>query len=60
MWAAISLPTFLAVLRIEGMKLRALPLGDADKLVIGETVIAIGSPLWVAGGPTVTGLTTAA
>jgi len=42
------------------MKLRALPLGDADKLVIGETVIAIGSPLWVAGGPTVTGLTTAA
>ena len=42
------------------MKLRALPLGDADKLVIGETVIAIGSSLWVEGGPTVTVLTTSA
>jgi S1-C subfamily serine protease len=58
--AAISLPTFLAVLRIKGMKLRALPLRDSDKLVIGETVIAIGSPLWVEGGPTVTVLTTSA
>ena len=38
----------------------ALPLRDSDKLVIGETVIAIGSPLWVEGGPTVTVLTTSA
>ena len=60
MWAAISLPTFLAVLRIEGMNLRALPLGDSDKLVSGETVIAIGNPLWIAGGATVAGPATSA
>ncbi len=46
--------TDLAVLKIEGKNLRALPLGDSDKLAIGETVIAIGSPLWIEGGPTVT------
>jgi len=46
--------TDLAVLKIEGTDLRALPLGDSDKLAIGETVIAIGSPLWIEGGPTVT------
>jgi S1-C subfamily serine protease len=42
------------------MNLGALPLGVADKLAIGETVTAIGSPLWIEGGPTVTVLTTAA
>ena len=46
--------TDLAVLRIEGKNLRPLPLGDPAKLKIGETVIAIGSPLWIEGGPTVT------
>jgi len=46
--------TDLAVLKIEGNSLRPLPLGDSAKLVIGETVIAIGSPLWIEGGPTVT------
>jgi len=46
--------TDLAVLKIEGKDLRALPLGDSDRLAIGETVIAIGSPLWIEGGPTVT------
>jgi serine protease Do len=46
--------TDLAVLKIEGRDLRALPLGDSDRLAIGETVIAIGSPLWIEGGPTVT------
>ena len=46
--------TDLAVLEIEGRNLRALPLGDSSKLAIGETVIAIGSPLWIEGGPTVT------
>jgi serine protease Do len=29
-------------------------LGDSAKLSLGETVIAIGSPLWIEGGPTVT------
>ncbi len=46
--------TDLAVLKIEGKDLRALPLGDSNRLAIGETVIAIGSPLWIEGGPTVT------
>jgi len=46
--------TDLAVLKIEGRDLRALPLGDSNRLAIGETVIAIGSPLWIEGGPSVT------
>jgi S1-C subfamily serine protease len=46
--------TDLAVLKIEGKDLRALPFGDSDRLAIGETVIAIGSPLWIEGGPSVT------
>lgn len=46
--------TDLAVLKIEGKNLKALPLGDSAKLAIGETVIAIGSPLWIEGGPSVT------
>jgi S1-C subfamily serine protease len=46
--------TDLAVLKIEGKDLRAVPLGDSARLAVGETVIAIGSPLWLEGGPTVT------
>jgi len=46
--------TDLAVLKIDGKGLRPLPLGDSSRLKIGETVIAIGSPLWIEGGPTVT------
>ena len=46
--------TDLAVLKIEGKNLRPLPLGDSSRLAIGESVIAIGSPLWIEGGPTVT------
>src|SRR5215510_15079051 len=44
----------LAVVRIDGTKLPVLPLGDSTKLSVGETVIAIGNPLWLEGGPTVT------
>ena len=44
----------LAVLKIEGKGLPALRLGDSSKLAVGETVVAIGSPLWIEGGPTVT------
>jgi S1-C subfamily serine protease len=44
----------LAVLKIEGAKLPVLRLGDSRKLTAGETVIAIGNPLWLEGGPTVT------
>ncbi|MBI1736535.1 MAG: trypsin-like peptidase domain-containing protein [Candidatus Rokubacteria bacterium] len=46
--------TDLAVLKIEGSDLPVLPLGDSRALRIAETVLAIGSPLWLEGGPTVT------
>ena len=44
----------LAVLKIEGPGLPFLPLGDSARLAVGESVVAIGSPLWIEGGPTVT------
>ena len=44
----------LAVIKIDGPKLPVLPLGDSRKLTVGETVIAIGNPLWLEGGPSVT------
>jgi serine protease Do len=44
----------LAVVKIDGAKLPVLSLGDSTKLAVGETVIAIGNPLWLEGGPTVT------
>ena len=46
--------TDLAVLRIEGGSLPALRLAASSTLAVGETVVAIGSPLWIEGGPTVT------
>ena len=46
--------TDLAVLKIKGRGLPALKLGASSKLAVGETVVAIGSPLWIEGGPTVT------
>ena len=44
----------LAVLKIEGRDLPVLRLGASSKLAVGETVVAIGSPLWIEGGSTVT------
>ena len=46
--------TDLAVVRIEGKKLPTARLGDSARLSVGETVVAIGNPLWIEGGPTVT------
>ena len=46
--------TDLAVLKIEGKGLAVLRLGASSTLAVGETVVAIGSPLWIEGGPTVT------
>ncbi len=46
--------TDLAVLKIDGSNLPAAPLGDSSRLPIGETVVGIGYPLWIEGGPTVT------
>ena len=46
--------TDLAVLKVEGKNLPALRLGNSASLRVGESVVAIGSPLWIEGGPTVT------
>jgi S1-C subfamily serine protease len=46
--------TDLAVLKIDGQGLATVPLGDSGRLSVGETVVAVGSPLWIEGGPSVT------
>lgn len=46
--------TDLAVVRIDGKQLPTAHLGDSARLAVGETVVAIGNPLWIEGGPTVT------
>jgi putative serine protease PepD len=39
----------LAVLKINALGLKALQFGDSDKIAVGDTVIAIGSPLGLSG-----------
>lgn len=39
----------LAVLKISGAMLKALQFGDSDKVAVGDSVIAIGSPLGLSG-----------
>ncbi len=39
----------LAVIRVQARKLTALPLGNSDSIVVGDPVIAIGSPLGLSG-----------
>lgn len=46
--------TDLAVVKIDAPALPSLPLADSARLSVGETVVAVGSPLWIEGGPTVT------
>ncbi|MCO6501765.1 MAG: trypsin-like peptidase domain-containing protein [Acidimicrobiales bacterium] len=46
--------TDLAVLRVDRRDLTPVDLGSADTLTIGEPAIAVGSPLGLEGGPTVT------
>ncbi len=46
--------TDLAVLRIEALGLTAVEIGSTEDMVIGDTAIAIGSPLGLEGGPSVT------
>ena len=46
--------TDLAVIKIDGDNLPVARLGDSDKLVVGQKVIAIGNALALEGGPTVT------
>lgn len=45
-------PSDLAVLKIEATALPVLPLGDSDKMQVGDIVLAIGNPLGI--GQTVT------
>lgn len=44
----------IAVVKVEQRGLPSAELGDSDKLRVGQRVIAIGNPLGLAGGPTVT------
>ncbi len=45
-------PSDLAVLKIEGKSFPSLSLGDSDKVLVGDIVLAIGNPLGI--GQTVT------
>lgn len=42
----------LAVIRAHGSTPRAVQLGDADELVVGQLVVAVGNPLGLAGSVT--------
>ncbi len=46
--------TDLAVIQIQGSNLPTIPMGDSDKLQVGDWVVAIGNALGLEGGPTVT------
>lgn len=46
--------TDIAVVRVEGDHLAPAAFGDSDKLKVGQPVLAIGNPLGLPGGPTVT------
>jgi S1-C subfamily serine protease len=46
--------TDLAVLQIPSGNLPVAPLGDSDRLAVGDGVVAIGNALGLPGGPTVT------
>jgi putative serine protease PepD len=39
----------LAVIKIDAQNLTPLPLGNSDGLVVGDTVVAVGAPLGLAG-----------
>ncbi len=46
--------TDIAVVKIDETNLPVPTLGDSDKLMVGQIAIAIGNPLGLVGGPTVT------
>ena len=51
--------TDVAVIKIEGSKLPVLPLGDSDRLRIGDWAIAIGNPLGDLRGSVTVGIVSA-
>jgi len=46
--------TDVAVIKVEATDLKAADFADSEKLRVGQPVLAIGNPLGLAGGPTVT------
>lgn len=46
----------IAILKIDAKNLKALELGDSDRLMVGQTVIAIGTPLGEYAGSVTTGV----
>lgn len=46
--------TDVAVVQVDGDHLQPAELGDSDHLKVGQPVLAIGNPLGLPGGPTVT------
>ncbi len=44
----------IAVVEVEASGLKPISVGDSDDLRVGQMVIAVGNPLGLAGGPTVT------
>jgi S1-C subfamily serine protease len=47
-------PHDVAIIQVKENNLPAIDLGDSDKLRVGQRVFAVGNPLGLAGGPTVT------
>ncbi len=46
--------TDIAVVKVDGDHMAPAEFGDSDKLKVGQPVLAIGNPLGLPGGPTVT------
>ena len=51
--------TDVAVIKIEGSRLPTLPLGDSDKIHVGDWAIAIGNPLGMLKGSVTVGIISA-
>jgi serine protease Do len=51
--------TDVAVIKIEGARLPVLPLGDSDKIRVGDWAIAIGNPLGMLKGSVTVGIISA-
>ncbi len=49
----------IALLKIEATGLKAAIVGDSDKLVVGESIVAVGNPLGELGGTVTTGIVSA-